>query len=152
MSSTTASSSSPDSRPSVVFVCTHNSARSQMAEGYLRARAGDRYRVYSAGTEQTHVRPLAVEVMREIGIDLSSHTSKTLDALADVEKDVVVTVCDQAREACPVVPARKTVMHESFPDPSAVEGSEDERRAAFREVRDQLIDWIDRTFVDAPVA
>lgn len=132
----------------VVFVCTHNSARSQMAEGYLRDRYGDRYDVYSAGTEQTHVRPLAIEVMRELDIDISGHTSKTLDALDDVTKDYVVTVCDSAREACPVVHARKTVMHQSFEDPSAATGTDDERRAVFRRVRDDLAAWIDATFGD----
>jgi len=138
--------SSSDARRSVVFVCTHNSARSQMAEGYLRGVAGDRYRVYSAGTERTHVRPQAIEVMNEIGIDLTSHHSKTLDDLAEVDKDIVVTVCDHAKETCPVVHAEK-VMHKSFPDPSAATGSEEERLAAFRSVRDDLIEWIDATFV-----
>ena len=130
----------------VVFVCTHNSARSQMAEGYLRATYGDRYDVYSAGTEKTHVRPLAIQAMEEIGIDISGHTSKTLDALQDVEKDYVVTVCDSAREACPVVRPREMVFHQSFPDPSAAEGSDEERLAVFRSVRDELTNWIDRTF------
>ena len=118
-----------------------------MAEGYLRSRGGSRYRVYSAGTEKTHVRPLAVKAMDEIGIDISGHTSKTLDALANIEKDYVVTVCDAAREACPVVQAQRKVMHESFPDPSAVEGTEEEQLAAFRDVRDQLSTWIDRIFL-----
>lgn len=143
--------SSSDARRSVVFVCTHNSARSQMAEGYLRSVAGDRYRVYSAGTERTHVRPQAIEVMNEIGIDLTSHHSKTLDDLAEVDKDIVVTVCDHAKETCPVVHAEK-VMHKSFPDPSAATGNDEERLAAFRSVRDDLIEWIDATFVATPEA
>jgi len=139
----------PDDRPTVVFVCTHNSARSQMAEGYLRHAAGDRYRVHSAGTERTHVRPHAIDVMSDIGVDLSSHHSKTIDDLADVSKDIVVTVCDHAKETCPVIHADR-VMHQSFPDPSSVEGSDEERREAFRTVRDELIRWIDDTFVREP--
>lgn len=132
-------------KPRILFVCTHNSARSQMAEGLLRARYGDRYEALSAGTERTHVRPLAVEAMREIGIDLSGHTSKTVDDLGERAFDVVVTVCDSARETCPYVPARHT-LHESFPDPSATTGTEAERLAVFRDVRDRLAAWIDATF------
>jgi len=132
-------------RPSVLFVCTHNSARSQMAEGLLRARYGSHYDVLSAGTERTEVRRLAVEVMREIGIDISKHTSKTVEDLGPREYDVVATVCDAAREACPRVPARRA-MHQSFPDPSASSGSEAERVAAFRGVRDSIATWIDEAF------
>jgi arsenate reductase len=117
-----------------------------MAEGYLRHVAGDRYDVYSAGTERTHVRPQAIAVMNEIGIDLTSHHSKTLEDLADVDKDTVVTVCNHAKETCPVVHAER-VMHKSFPDPSAATGSEEERLNTFRSVRDDLIAWIDETFV-----
>ena len=135
------------SLPSVLFVCTHNSARSQMAEGLLRSRFGDRFEVLSAGTERTHVRPLAIEAMREIGIDLSSHTSKTVEDLGPREFDLVVTVCDSAREACPWVPARRS-LHRSFPDPSAASGSEAERLAVFRDVRDRIAAWIDETFDD----
>ncbi len=131
---------------SVLFVCTHNSARSQMAEGLLRDRYGDRYDVYSAGTERTHVRPMAIDVMNELDIDLSDHTSKTIDDLGDRTFDVVVTVCDAAREACPYLPAEKENLHRSFDDPSAAEGTAEERRAVFRRVRDELADWIDETF------
>jgi len=135
---------------SVLFVCTHNSARSQMAEGLLRDRYGDRYDVCSAGTERTHVRPLAAEVMEEIGVDLSGHTSKTIENLGDRSFDVVVTVCDAAREACPYLPAEKENLHRSFDDPSAAEGTEEKRRAVFRRVRDELAAWIDDTFAPAP--
>ena len=120
-----------------------------MAEGYLRDRYGDRYQAYSAGTEKTHVRPLAIAAMQEIGIDISGHTSKTIDDLADIEKDYVVTVCDDAREACPVVRAREMVIHKSFSDPSAAEGTEDEQLAVFRSVRDQIAAWIDASFGSA---
>ncbi len=131
--------------PRILFVCTHNSARSQMAEGLLRARHGDRYEAFSAGTEKTHVRPLALRAMREIGIDLGEHTSKTVAELGEKTFDLVVTVCDSAREACPYVPARRTI-HQSFRDPSAATGSDEERLAVYRDVRDEISSWIDATF------
>jgi arsenate reductase len=133
-------------RKTVLFLCTHNSARSQMAEGLLRDRYGDRYEVYSAGTESTEVRPLAIEVMQEAGIDLSGHTSTTIDDLGDRTYDVVVTVCDNARETCPHLPARERNLHQGFEDPSAATGTDEERRRVFRRVRDALADWIDETF------
>ena len=140
-------------KTAVLFVCTHNSARSQMAEGLLRDRYGDHYDVYSAGTERAHVRALAAEVMEEIGVDLSGHTSNTIEDLGDRTFDVVVTVCDAAREACPYLPAEKENRHRSFEDPSAAEGSTEERRAVFRRVRDDLAAWIDDTFApEAPAA
>jgi thioredoxin type arsenate reductase len=130
----------------VLFVCTHNAARSQMAEGLLRARYGDRYEAFSAGTVATRVNPFAVAVMQEQGIDLQGHTSKTIEAFAGQAMDVVVTVCDQARETCPWFPARQQNLHQSFPDPSAVQGSDEEKRLAFRRTRDALSAWIDATF------
>ena len=133
-------------KKSVLFVCTHNSARSQMAEGLLRDRHGDRYEVYSAGTEKSHVRPLAIQAMREIGIDLSDHYSKTVAELDGHTFDYVVTVCDSAREACPYVPARKENLHRSFDDPSATEGTDEEQLTVFRPVRDEISEWIDETF------
>ena len=133
-------------KTSVLFVCTHNSARSQMAEGLLRDRYGDQYDVYSAGTERTHVRPLATAVMEEAGVDLSDHHSKTIDDLGDRTFDVVVTVCDAAREACPYLPAEEENLHRSFEDPSSAQGTNEEQRAVFRRVRDALADWIDETF------
>jgi len=142
-------SSDSATKDTVLVLCMHNSARSQMAEGLLRARHGERYEVFSAGTEATEVRPLAIEVMDELGIDLSAHSSKTIGSFGDRTFDVVVTVCDDAREACPHLPARKANLHESFEDPSAATGTEDERRAVFRRVRDALADWIDETFGDA---
>ena len=121
-----------------LFVCTHNSARSQMAEALLRAKAGDRFEVASAGTEATHVRPLAVKAMAEIGIDLSGHTSKTLEPFVRQPWDVVITVCDSANEACPVFPAAGERIHWSFPDPSQAAGDDAQRLAVFRRVRDQI--------------
>ncbi|ARA92662.1 low molecular weight phosphatase family protein [Rhodothermaceae bacterium RA] len=131
----------------VLFVCTHNSARSQMAEGLLRAMAGDRYEVMSVGTEPRGVHPLAVEAMREIGIDLSGHRSEHVDRYLDPPADIVVTVCDSAKEACPYVPARERLIHHGFEDPSAATGTEAERLAAFRRVRDAIRDWLEATFV-----
>jgi arsenate reductase len=130
----------------VLIVCTHNSSRSQMAEGLLRARYGDRYEVHSAGTEPGGVNPFAIDVMDEIDIDLSDHTSDPIYAYTDRTLDIVVTVCDDAAESCPYVQAQKQNLHRGFDDPSAVTGSDAEKRTAFRRVRDELADWIDATF------
>lgn len=121
-----------------MFVCTHNSARSQMAEGLLRDAAGDHFEIYSAGTEATFVRPQAVEVMNEIGIDISGQKSKTLEGYLGQPFDYVITVCDSANEACPVFPGAKQYMHWSFEDPTAAVGSEEERLRVFRSVRDNI--------------
>jgi arsenate reductase (thioredoxin) len=125
-------------RRRVLVLCTHNSARSQMAEGLLRALAADRFEVASAGTEATRVHPLAIRVMDELGIDLRGHTSKTVERFVAEPWDVVLTVCDDANERCPIFPGRVTRLHWSFEDPSAATGSEDERLAVFRRVRDAI--------------
>jgi len=130
----------------VLFICTHNSARSQMAEGYMNAKYGDRYEVFSAGTEVTRVHPSAIEVMKEIGIDISGHHSKLIDDLFGKGIETVVTVCDSAQKACPFFPGAQEVIHQSFPDPSAFTGSDEEIRDGFRHVRDEIIRWIDATF------
>jgi arsenate reductase (thioredoxin) len=122
----------------VLFLCTHNSARSQMAEGHLRELAGDRFEAFSAGTEATRVRPLAVRAMAEQGIDISHQESKTLDRYLSEPFDLVVTVCDQAAEACPIFPGAKQRLHWSFPDPSQATGPEEERLATYRSVRDAI--------------
>jgi len=122
----------------VLFLCTHNSARSQMAEGFLRHLAGERFEVASAGTEATRVHPLAIRAMHEAGIDLSSHTSKTLDSVAARPWNYVITVCDSANERCPLFPGQTVRLHWSFDDPSQATGSEDQRLATFRRVRDQI--------------
>lgn len=131
-------------RQRVLILCTHNSARSQMAEGFLRHMAGDRFEVESAGTEQTSVRPEAVAAMQKYGIDISGHHSKTLDQFLGQEWDYVITVCDAANEACPVFPGVRHRLHWSFPDPSAVGGPE--RQAAFDRSADaiqtRLRDWL----------
>lgn len=122
----------------VLILCTGNSARSQMAEGLLRHEAGDRFEVHSAGTRPASVRPEAIAVMDEIGIDISGHRSKSVDEFAGREIDYVITVCDNAKEACPIFPAKTLRMHWPFEDPAAVQGSDAERKAAFRTVRDQI--------------
>ena len=122
----------------VLFVCTHNSARSQMAEGFLRAMAGDRFEVKSAGTERTTVHPLAIQVMAERGIDIRWHTSKLLVGLMQEPWDYVVTVCDDANERCPLFPGGAKRMHWSFEDPSRASGSDADRLETFRRVRDQI--------------
>ncbi len=125
-------------RRRVLFLCTHNSARSQMAEGLLRHLAGDRFEAYSAGTEATRVRPLAVRAMDELGIDISGQESKTLDRYLGETFDAVITVCDQANESCPVFPGAKSRLHWSFPDPSRATGSDEEQLAVYRTVRDAI--------------
>ncbi len=135
-------------RQRILFVCTHNSARSQMAEGLLSAWGGDRYVVESAGTERTSVRPEAVSVMREIGIDISGQTSKTIDGFVGQPFDWLITVCDQAAEACPTLPGVQQQAHWSIPDPSAVNGDDATRLEAFRTARDDLASRI-RAFLDA---
>src|SRR5687767_10673289 len=122
----------------VLILCTGNSARSQMAEGLLRDMAGDRFEVGSAGVAPSHVRPEAIEAMHEVGIDISGHRSKSVDEFVDQEFDFIITVCDNAKESCPVFPGRATRIHWSFDDPAVVEGSEEDRLHAFRTIRDQI--------------
>jgi arsenate reductase len=133
-------------RKRVLILCTGNSARSQMAEGLLRELGGGRFEVQSAGTRPGSVRPEAVEVMREVGVDISAHHSKSVDEFEGQEFDTVITVCDNARENCPVFPARTERVHWGFDDPAAVEGDEAARLAVFRRVRDEidarLREWI----------
>jgi arsenate reductase len=122
----------------VLFVCIHNSARSQMAEGMLRAWADDRFEVASGGTEATGVRPEAIAVMGELGIDISGHASKTIERFMGQPWDWLIPVCEESCEACPYVPGAKAVLRWSFDDPSAATGSPEERLAEFRRVRDEL--------------
>lgn len=137
----------PATKQSVLFVCTHNSARSQMAEALLKDRYGTHYDAESAGTEPSRVHPLAVDVMREVGIDISDQTSTSVPDSADSPRyDIVVTVCDAARETCPYLPALERNLHHAFPDPSSAKGSDAERLQVFRNVRDEISAWIDRTF------
>ncbi len=128
----------PDRKRRVLFVCTHNSARSQMAEGWLRHLGGARFEAHSAGSEATLVRPLAIRAMAEAGVDISRQRSKSLDVYRGRSFDYVVTVCDEAAEACPVVPGGGVRVQWSLPDPSQATGTEEERLRVFREVRDHL--------------
>jgi arsenate reductase len=136
-----------EERRRVLFLCTHNSARSQMAEGLLRHLAGDRFEVYSAGTEATSVRPEAIAAMAELGVDISGQESETLDRYLGEPFDYVVTVCDDANEACPVFPGAKSRLHWSFRDPSRATGSDEERLEVFRAVRDEILGRIERELV-----
>lgn len=122
----------------VLFLCTHNSARSQMAEGLLRSLGGDAFEVYSAGTEATFVRSLAIKAMFELGIDISQQHSKTLHGYLQQPFDEVITVCDTAAEACPVFPGAARRRHWSLEDPSKAVGTEEEQLAVYRHVRDEL--------------
>jgi len=128
----------------VLFLCTHNSARSQMAEGLLRALKGGLYEVYSAGISPTAVDPDAIGAMAEIGIDISRQRSKDLNEVRGIRFDLAVTVCDSAKEACPFFPGAKERIHKSFDDPAAYEG--EARFPAFRRVRDEVREWIKQTF------
>jgi arsenate reductase len=129
----------------VLFICTHNSARSQIAEALLRTLYGNYYEAFSAGIEPSSVNPYAVEVMKEIGIDISNNQSKSIEEFRDMTFDYVVTVCDNAKETCPFFPGKK-IIHESFEDPAEFEGDIEETLTVFRRVRDEIKDWIKKTF------
>ena len=135
-------------RRRVLFLCTHNSARSQMAEGLLRSMASGQIEVVSAGSEPGGVHPLAVAVMQEVGIHIASARSKSLDEFAGQRFDYVITLCDQAQESCPVFPGDPKLIHWSFPDPSAATGDENDRYQAFAQVRTELAIRL-RTWIQA---
>lgn len=126
----------------VLILCTGNSARSQMAEGLLRHDAGERFEVESAGTKPSIVRPEAIAVMRELGMDISGHRSKSVQEFDGQRFDYVITVCDSARESCPVFFGAAKKLHHDFEDPAALTGSEQERLAVFRRVRDELRSYL----------
>ncbi len=132
----------------VLILCTGNSARSQMAEGLLRHDEGDRFEAFSAGVEPSEMRPLAIEAMRELGIDISGQRSKSVDEFSGEEFDYVITVCDNANERCPVFPGQTKRIHWSFEDPAAAGGDEAAQLAVFRRVRDQirrrLSEWVSK--------
>lgn len=129
----------------VLILCTGNAARSPMAEGLLRHDAGDRFEVFSAGVSPSRVQPEAIAVLRELGIDLSQHRSKHVDEFVGQSFDYVLTVCDHARETCPVFPGQTVMIHHSFVDPGNCRGSAQERLEQFRKVRDQMREYL-RTF------
>jgi arsenate reductase len=126
----------------ILILCTGNSARSQMAEGLLRHDAGDRFEVFSAGTNPSYVRPEAVAAMSESGIDISGQRSKSVDEFAGQQFDYVLTVCDNARESCPLFPSKTVAIHRNFEDPAVTQGSKEERVAAFRRVREALREYL----------
>ena len=132
-------------KKTVLFLCTHNSARSQMAEAYLNRLYGDRYEAHSAGITPTRINPYVVKVMAEEGIDLSGARSKSMDEYLDRNFDLVVTVCDSARESCPIFPGDELI-HHAFRDPSTLRGSEDEVLAQVREIRDEIREWVTEYF------
>ncbi len=134
-------------KPKVLFLCTGNSARSQMAEGYLRHVLGDRFEAMSAGIEPKELNPLAVAVMGEIGIDISKQTSKDVVTLLGQHIPYVVTVCDNAKERCPIFPGTWKFLHWSFDDPAQAAGTHEERLAFFRRVRDEIASHVDQEFV-----
>ena len=151
-----ASESKDLGKKKVLVLCFHNSTRSQMAEGLLRAIYGDRYEVYSAGVEASKVDPRAVRVMSEIGIDIFGQRSKAMNEYKGILFDQAVTVCDKAKEMCPIcgvslkapatTPAAKETIHRTFKDPAAAGGSEEDQLDAFRQARDEIKDWIAQTF------
>jgi arsenate reductase len=130
----------------VLILCTGNSARSQMADGLLRDIAGDRFEVASAGVAPTRVRPEAVQVMRDFGIDISEQHSKSVEEFTGQEFDYVITVCDNAKEQCPIFPGKTQRIHWSFDDPASAEGDEQTRLSIFARVRDEILEHL-RCFV-----
>jgi arsenate reductase (thioredoxin) len=134
-------------KPKVLFLCTGNAARSQMAEGLLRAMAGDRFEVLSAGTNPGGVNPLAIEAMQEIGIDISKHRSKNVNEFLGKPIEYVVTVCDRAKESCPIFPGTYKFLSWSLDDPAAVTGTKEEKLQFFRGIRDEISRNIERQFL-----
>jgi arsenate reductase len=130
----------------VLFICTANAARSQMAEGLLRAKYGDRYEVFSAGTRQSKVSTRAIEVMQEIGIDISHHRSKMLAEVEGIRFDLAVTLCDNAHAVCPIIHSARKTIHHGFADPHLTPGTEEAVLDGYRKVRDGIAAWIDATF------
>lgn len=133
-------------RKKVLFLCTHNSARSQMAQGILNKKYGNKYKAYSAGTEPTEVNPYAIKAMEELDIDISKHKSKSVRNYLDQEFDYIVTVCDQAQESCPFFPGGGKNVNKNFEDPAAFQGPEEEKIEKFRQVRDQIKTWVENYF------
>ena len=135
----------------ILFLCTNNSARSQMAEGLLKALGNNDYEVYSAGISPSRVNPYAIKVMAEIGIDISNSRSKSIDVFQGEEFYYVVTLCDHAKKTCPFFPDSKEHLHKNFTDPAGIEEGEDELLNIFRGVRDEIKDWIEKTFISPPL-
>jgi arsenate reductase len=130
----------------VLFICTHNSARSQMAEAFLKKMMPDKFEVFSAGTEPGKINPYVVKVMAELGFNLSKNRTKSVTEFLGQNIDIVVTVCDSAKETCPFFPGAKKYIHHSFPDPSSFTGSDEEIFNQTRQVRDEIQNWVRDTF------
>ncbi len=130
----------------VLFICTHNAGRSQIAEAWLRHLFGDRYEAYSGGVEPGQLNPYVVKSMKELGLDLWGHRSKHIDEFQGREFDQVVTVCDNAADTCPFFPGGKEYLHQSFPDPAGFTGSKEEVLGQVGQVRDEIMEWIQETF------
>ena len=131
----------------ILFICTHNSARSQIAEGFIKHRYNDQFEAFSADTKPTKVNPYAIKVMSEIGIDISKHQSKSINSFDGIEFDYVITVCDQAKESRPYFPGAKLFIHKSFEDPSSLEGTDEEIIKNFRKAREKIRKWIENEFI-----
>ena len=131
----------------ILFICTHNSARSQMAEGIANSMFGDSFEAYSAGTSPSSVNPYAISAMKDIGINIENNRSKSVNEFNDLNFDYAVTVCDSARESCPVFTGAKKVIHKSFNDPSSTIGNSEEILEEFKSVRDQIKTWIEEEFI-----
>ena len=136
----------PLKKEKVLFLCNHNSSRSQMAEGLLKSLYGEYYDVKSAGKEPSKLNPYAIQVMSEVGVDISKYRSKSLKEFEGIEFDYVVTVCGGSIESCPVFLGGKQYLHETFEDPSSVKGNENDKIIVFRRIRDELEVWIEKTF------
>ncbi len=132
----------------ILILCTGNSARSQMAEGLLKHITKDEYEVFSAGTKPSHVRPEAIKVLAEVGIDISRNRSKSVDEFARQKINFVLTVCDNAKEVCPYFPAKTKLIHHSFEDPAEIQGDEETRIEAFRQTRDQIRKYLENSFCE----
>ncbi len=130
----------------ILFICTHNSARSQMAEAFLNKSFGDKYEAFSAGTEPTKINPYVVKVMADLSFNLSKNRAKSANEFLGKEIDYVVTVCDGAKATCPFFPGSKKYTHHSFSDPSTFTGSEEEILSKVRQIRDEIRDWIENSF------
>lgn len=130
----------------VLFICTHNSARSQMAEAFLNHLYPEKFQAFSAGTKPGSLNPYVVKVMEEIGVDMSGHRSKSVEEFIGENFDYVVTVCDQAKESCPFFPGAKEYLHQSFPDPSSFQGTEEEKLEFTRMVRDKIRAFVEEFF------
>lgn len=136
----------PAPKKTVLFICTHNAVRSQMAEALLNHIYGNRYTAFSAGSDPTQIDPLVISVMSEIGMDVRHHRSKGLDEFKDSGLDYIVTVCDQAHESCPYFPGGSLRIHKSFPDPSKFQGNREEVIREYRRIRDEIKKWIEKEF------